>query len=91
VSSTILFVSIVVLFREDLCSCFFLTSGVRDTVIVEERSDAEASEAEPEEAERDRDGNTAAASGSDDQPARGTYVLAREREPGRSTGAKTRT
>ncbi|KAF8724639.1 hypothetical protein HU200_020910 [Digitaria exilis] len=44
---------------------------VRDTVIVEERSDAEAIEAEHEEAERENDGNaaTAAASNSDDQPA----------------------
>ncbi|KAF8657014.1 hypothetical protein HU200_060348 [Digitaria exilis] len=43
---------------------------VRDTVIVEERSDAEAIEAEHEEAERENDGNAAtAASNSDDQPA----------------------
>ncbi|XP_039811338.1 alpha-1,3-arabinosyltransferase XAT3-like isoform X2 [Panicum virgatum] len=50
------------------------TEWVRDTVIVEERSDAEASEAaaEPEEAERDGDGNAAAAaSNPDDQPAPG--------------------
>lgn len=82
-------VSIVVLFRE--ISAPFFTSAVRDTVIVEERSDAEVSEAEPEEAERDRDGNAAAAvaSNSDDQPAPGT--CSRGNEPGRSTGAKTRT
>ncbi|RLN22496.1 uncharacterized protein C2845_PM07G02220 [Panicum miliaceum] len=50
------------------------TEWVRDAVIVEERSDAEASEAatEPEEAERDSDGNAAAASSNpDDQPAPG--------------------
>ncbi|PUZ57760.1 hypothetical protein GQ55_5G455300 [Panicum hallii var. hallii] len=50
------------------------TEWVRDTVIVEERSDAEASEAaaEPEEAGRDGDGNAAAAaSNPDDQPAPG--------------------
>ncbi|CAO2193361.1 unnamed protein product [Urochloa humidicola] len=46
------------------------TEWVRDTVIVEERSDAEASEAELAQAERDSDGN-AAASNSDDQPAPG--------------------
>ncbi|CAO2174369.1 unnamed protein product [Urochloa humidicola] len=49
------------------------TEWVRDTVIVEERSDAEASEAEFGQAERDRDGNAAAAAGSNsgDQPAPG--------------------
>ncbi|CAL4964849.1 unnamed protein product [Urochloa decumbens] len=43
------------------------TEWVRDTVIVEERSEA----AEPEDAERDRDANVAAASNSDDQAAPG--------------------
>ena len=71
---TLTFVSVVVLFVKIFR--FFFQSGVRDTVIVEERSDAEASEAaaEPEEAaERDGDGNSAAAeSNPDDQPAPGT-------------------
>jgi protein O-mannose beta-1,4-N-acetylglucosaminyltransferase len=60
--------SIVVLFVKDLC---FFSSGIRDTVIVEERSDAETSEAGPEESEPDRDasGTAAASSNSDDQPA----------------------
>ncbi|XP_066308548.1 alpha-1,3-arabinosyltransferase XAT3-like [Miscanthus floridulus] len=48
-----------------------VTEWVRDTVIVEERSDAETSEAEPEETELDRDasGTAAASSNSDDHPA----------------------
>lgn len=52
-------------------SLFFFSSGIRDTVIVEERSDAETSEAGPEESEPDRDasGTAAASSNSDDQPA----------------------
>lgn len=63
--------SIAVLFVKNLCF-FFLSSGVRDTVIVEERSDGETSEAEPEETEPDRDATataTAAASNSDGEPA----------------------
>lgn len=86
-----LFVCVVVQFVK-IQHFFWSRSGVRDTVIVEERSDAEASEAaaEPEEAGRDGDGNAvAAASNPDDQPAPGT--CARENEPGRSTSAKTRT
>ena len=65
------FVSVVVLFVKIFR--FFFQSGVRDTVIVEERSDAEASEAaaEPEEA---------AESNPDDQPAPGTR--SRGNEPG---------
>ncbi|XP_062191764.1 alpha-1,3-arabinosyltransferase XAT3-like [Phragmites australis] len=48
-----------------------VTEWVRDTVIVEERSDVER-EAEPEEPERDRDSNAAAAtSNSDDHAAAG--------------------
>ncbi|XP_066314002.1 alpha-1,3-arabinosyltransferase XAT3-like [Miscanthus floridulus] len=48
-----------------------VTEWVRDTVIVEERSDAETSEAEPEETEPDRDATAtaAASSNSDDHPA----------------------
>ena len=68
---TLTFVSVVVLFVKIFR--FFSQSGVRDTVIVEERSDAEASEAaaEPEEA---------AESNPDDQPAPGTR--SRGNEPG---------
>ncbi|OEL37090.1 hypothetical protein BAE44_0001888 [Dichanthelium oligosanthes] len=65
------------------------TEWVRDTVIVEERSDAEVSEAaEPEEAERD--GNAvAAASNSDDQPAPGTDTEEVQDNAVRTTAAAT--
>nr|CAB3476535.1 unnamed protein product [Digitaria exilis] len=66
------------------------TEFVRDTVIVEERSDAEAIEAEHEEAERENDGNAAtAASNSDDQPAPGTNPAGGETKKIQDDAAKT--